>query len=187
MDVLDYTPRFQYAQVAPPYQGEELGLADVAVDPAQAEDPIAVRAGAHGRSRDVCRTPMPWEPGAGLGFTSAARSWLPMGPREDADTVAVQREDPDSWLQRYRALVTLRKTEPELVDAGLTWLDDVAEGVVAYRRGGLLVAANLASDAVDVTAAGAVEVVFSSDAGVALEGSSVVLPGDAAAVVRLCP
>ncbi len=167
------------------YQGEELGLTDVVVDPSQAEDPIAVRAGAHLRSRDVCRTPLPWAPGPGLGFTTAERPWLPMGPRREAETVAVQREDPGSWLPRYRALVALRKTEPDLVDAPLVWIDDVADDVVAYRRGRLLVAANLGAEPATVEVGGAVGIVFASDGEVALGVGALTLPFDAAAVVRL--
>ena len=61
------------------YYGEELGLENGLVAADAARDPIAVRAGEHAASRDPARTPMPWRPGPGLGFTTAARVWLPDG------------------------------------------------------------------------------------------------------------
>ncbi|QBI18196.1 hypothetical protein ER308_00475 [Egibacter rhizosphaerae] len=130
------------------YQGDELGLEDVAVPPERADDPIVTRAGVTARSRDVCRTPMPWAPGPGLGFSGAAdpspEPWLPMGPRRDTDTVSVQREDPDSLLHRWRALVALRHSEPALVEAPVEWLTE--EGpVIAFRRGPLITVANAGS------------------------------------------
>ncbi|HVM13675.1 MAG TPA: alpha-amylase family glycosyl hydrolase [Egibacteraceae bacterium] len=122
------------------YQGEELGLEDGRVPVELAQDPVALRGGPTAKSRDGCRTPMLWEPGEGYGFGSTT-PWLPFGDRSDADTVAVQRDDPDSMVHRYRALVRLRRERTDLHDAPLEWLHE--EGpVVAYRRGGTLVAAN---------------------------------------------
>ena len=124
------------------YQGEELGLDDVPIDATEAQDPIGARAGALDRSRDVCRTPMPWRPGAGMGFTTAsAEPWLPFGDRRPDDTVQGQRDDPTSLLHRYRALIGLRRGMPDVIDAPVEWL--TAGGpVLAYRRGDVLVAGN---------------------------------------------
>ena len=123
------------------YQGEELGLEDGAVPHEQAQDPVAVRGGPGARSRDGCRTPMLWEPGPGYGFTTAERPWLPFGARSAADTAAVQREQPDATLHRYRALVVLRRTRADLHEGPVEWLYERGP-VVAYRRGDTLVAAN---------------------------------------------
>ena len=126
------------------YQGEELGLENGLVRPEEAQDPISTRSGEHGLGRDSCRTPMPWEPGPGLGFTTAERAWLPFGGRTAADTAAVQRDDPDSMLQRFGRLLRLRGALP-LASAPLEWL--VEEGpLVAYRRGTVLFAANCGDD-----------------------------------------
>ncbi len=123
------------------YQGEELGLEDGLVPAAEAQDPISKRAGEHALGRDGCRTPMPWEPGPGLGFTAAERAWLPFGERADADTVAVQRADPSSTLCRYRRLLRVRRGLRDLAGAPLEWLGK-AGPIVAYRRGSVIVAAN---------------------------------------------
>ena len=132
------------------YQGEELGLEDVEVPPDRADDPIATRAGAHDHSRDRCRTPMPWAPGPGLGFSAVTRDrapepWLPMGPRSEGDTVEVQRADTGSMLRRWRALIALRRAEPDLRDAPVEWLTDDGP-VVAVRRGRLVAVANVADE-----------------------------------------
>jgi len=122
------------------YQGEELGLIDGLVLPEEAQDPISRRAGEHALGRDGCRTPMPWNPGPGLGFTTAERGWLPFGGRTDADTASVQRAEPGSMLQRYRRLLRLR-SELRACAEPLEWLVGT-EPVVAYRRGAVLAAAN---------------------------------------------
>ena len=124
------------------YQGEELGLEDGALTLAEAQDPVALHEGDVERGRDGCRTPLPWEPGPGLGFTTAQRPWLPFGGRSDADTAAVQRDTPGSPLHRYRELIAARAAHVRDNTAAVEWLD-TADGVVAYRRGDLVVAANL--------------------------------------------
>lgn len=73
------------------------------------QDPLAVRNRAPELSRDRVRTPMPWASGPGVGFTTAARTWLPVGPRLDRDMVAVQRADPDSMASRVRDLLRARR------------------------------------------------------------------------------
>src|SRR5699024_3334713 len=62
------------------YQGEELGLPEVADIPDELrEDPAHKRAGVPGR--DGCRVPMPWKREApALGFSRPGESWLPQPP-----------------------------------------------------------------------------------------------------------
>ncbi|MGY6499595.1 MAG: alpha-amylase family glycosyl hydrolase [Acidimicrobiales bacterium] len=128
------------------YQGEELGLEDGHVPPADASDPIATRAGSEAESRDAARTPLPWSPGPGVGFTTGSSTWLPVSDRVPADTVAVQRDDPASHLHRVRELIALRRAEPSLRRGPVEWLARGEEGVVAYRRGRALVMANLGDE-----------------------------------------
>lgn len=123
------------------YQGEELGLEDGVVPPEDAQDPIAVRGGEPDRGRDVARTPMPWAPGPGLGFTSAERAWLPFGGRTAEDTVEVQRGEPTSPLSTYRRLIKVRRAllTP---DDPFAWLTEDGS-LLGLRRGAVLVFANL--------------------------------------------
>jgi alpha-glucosidase len=124
------------------YQGEELGLEDVEVPPELVRDPKAIRTGDYGNTRDKSRTPMPWEPGPGLGFTTAQDPWLPFGDHDPARTVTAQQADPTSHLHRFRRLTRLRRSMMDLhTSEPAHWL---ARGgpLFSYRRGRALVAAN---------------------------------------------
>ncbi|HLZ36536.1 MAG TPA: DUF3459 domain-containing protein [Mycobacteriales bacterium] len=123
------------------YQGEELGLGDAELRPDEVQDPLAV-SGGHSRSRDVARTPLPWAPGPGLGFTTGDSAWLPFGDRRPEDTVAVQRGDPRSSLAAYRALLAARRRLPGLRRGEVCWID-CDPPVLAYARGDCIVAANV--------------------------------------------
>jgi alpha-glucosidase len=131
------------------YQGEELGLTDSAIPASELQDPLAVRNQAPELGRDRVRTPMPWQPGRGHGFTSAPRPWLPDPGRDDADTVAAQRRDPDSFLRRFRHLLHLRHSLRPAAGAPVQWLGS-GSPVIGYRRPGILVALN--GGAADATA-----------------------------------
>lgn len=126
------------------YQGEELGLSDGHVPAEAAQDPMARIGRAFHASRDPARTPMPWQPGPGLGFTNAPAGWLPDGNRRPTDTVSVQRGDPRSLLHTYRRLLYLARDLRQVSHPAPQWLD-TAGHVIAYRRGNLLIAANLAT------------------------------------------
>lgn len=89
------------------YYGDEIGLRQLPQPPVK-EGCYAPRGGS--------RVPMQWGPGPNLGFSSAPaeRLWAPIDPAPDAPTVAAQERDPDSLLQRMRALIALRRSEPAL-------------------------------------------------------------------------
>ena len=59
---------------------------------------------------------MQWSPGKNLGFSAAppAGLYLPVDPSPDAPNVETQEQDPHSLLQRTRALIHLRHSEPAL-------------------------------------------------------------------------
>ena len=76
------------------YYGDEIGLPDVPLDPAERARPGAAP---HRRFRAAtatrCRTPMQWSAEPGAGFTEAGvEPWLPFGDTE-AHNVAAQRDD----------------------------------------------------------------------------------------------
>jgi alpha-glucosidase len=109
------------------YQGDELGLAN---GPG-AERPFD-RAG-----RDGLRHPMQWD--AAGGFTSG-EPWLPLvDPQERS--VEAQRGDPGSLLELYRRLIELRRG----FGRGFRLLE-AEPGVVAYERGGHVIAVNTSAD-----------------------------------------
>jgi alpha-glucosidase len=142
------------------YQGEELGLEDGDVPFDEMQDPLAVRNAAPELGRDRVRTPMPWEPGPGAGFTSGPRPWLPVEGRLDADTVAVQRDDEDSPLCRFRDLLRARRNLFEASDDQVEWTG--SDPIVAYRRGTTLVAMHGGSRPATLEIPGPYTVVFSS-------------------------
>ena len=72
------------------YMGDELGMVDTTIPPAQVRDPAELREPGKGLGRDGERTPFLWDTGPGAGFTTGT-PWLPPGK----DTpLSLQREDP---------------------------------------------------------------------------------------------
>ena len=126
------------------YQGDEIGMAD-----GPGGDPPHDRAG-----RDAHRHPMRWDDDAPHGgfTTAAATPWLPAVPVEGGG-VAQQAHDPDSVLSLYRDLIAARRA----LSGGLEFLDDVADGVLAFRRGDdHVVALNMGDAPRPAPAAGAI-------------------------------
>jgi alpha-glucosidase len=121
------------------YQGEELGLGDGVVPTEQAADPLAAAQPDQGRDR--ARTPMPWRPGPGLGFTTG-RPWLPDGARKPADTVAVQRQEPGSHLRAVSRLLHIRRQLARHQFDEAVHVDGNPP-VVVFRRGRVRALANL--------------------------------------------
>jgi len=113
------------------YYGEEIGMRNVPVPVERLQDPLA-RTLHPNVARDGCRTPMPWEPGAGHGFTQG-EPWLPFGSDADRRNVAAQREDEASLLHHYRRLIGLRRRTPALERGSFRALEAPDE-VFAYER-----------------------------------------------------
>ena len=117
------------------YYGEELGMGDVDIPPDESVDPPAFRFGPESGwwDRSRCRTPMPWSPGPGSGFTTG-RPWLRLGPDAEIRNVQVQSADPTSILSTYRQLIALRATTPALQIGSLRLLPDDGTEIVAFVR-----------------------------------------------------
>ncbi len=130
------------------YQGEELGLEEVEVPPAQRQDPSYLRTG---ESRDGCRVPIPWSgdtPPYGFG-PGTGQPWLPQPADWASVTVAAEQADPASTLAFYRDALRVRRAEAR--DAG----DDVQivssdDDVLVLRRGHLTVHLNCGAQPVAV-------------------------------------
>lgn len=115
------------------YYGDELALRETSVPPDRQQDPWGIRV--PGMSRDGSRTPMPWTPDPGHGFTDpTVAPWLPFG--EDAATrnVQVHLADAGSILNFVRHLLRLRRNRPSLQRGTIAILDDVPEDVLGYVR-----------------------------------------------------
>ncbi|MDZ7812056.1 MAG: alpha-amylase family glycosyl hydrolase [Ideonella sp.] len=117
------------------YQGEELGLGQAEISPADMRDPFGIAHYPRIPSRDGCRTPMPWQadaPHAGFSQTSGT-TWLPLwAPHRDL-AVDQQEANPASLLHLTRRLIALRRAHP-----ALRWGDvevlQADEQVLALRR-----------------------------------------------------
>ena len=116
------------------YYGDELGLGDVHVAETDQRDRMSWRGKAVRVNRDRARTPMPWHPGPGMGFSAPeARPWLPLGDRVGR-TVAEQRADPRSFLSLARALLSLKGRSlayREIPGPDGTWMYETGEVTVA--------------------------------------------------------
>ncbi|MDT0182679.1 alpha-amylase family glycosyl hydrolase [Microbacterium sp. ARD31] len=115
------------------YQGEELGLHEVADIPdAQRQDPTFFRSPGEDVGRDGCRVPLPWTAdGASLGFGTGG-AHLPQPEWFAASAADVQDDDPDSTLTMYRRALALRH---ELqTDEQLEWVDTGEADVLRFRR-----------------------------------------------------
>ncbi|WP_432513392.1 glycoside hydrolase family 13 protein [Kineococcus sp. SYSU DK001] len=133
------------------YQGEELGLAEVAdLSPATLQDPTWRRSGGEQKGRDGCRVPIPWTAtGPSYGFGPGG-AHLPQ-PAWFAD-VAVDRQDgvEGSTLEFYRQALAARRRLQTTED--LTWVPS-PEGVVTFTRpGGWTVLTNFSAADVELPA-----------------------------------
>ncbi|MFE5597969.1 glycoside hydrolase family 13 protein [Streptomyces coelicoflavus] len=134
------------------YQGEELGLPEVADLPTEVlQDPIWEQTGHVRKGRDGCRVPLPWTTdGPSYGF-GAGGAWLPQPPDYAAYAVQAQDGVTGSTLELYRTALRLRR---KLLDGeALTWSDDVPAGVLRFDRSdGWRCVTNLSGAAVDLPA-----------------------------------
>ncbi len=141
------------------FQGEELGLHEVADLPdAARQDPAFRRTGGEQTGRDGCRVPLPWTPeGASLGFGDAP-AHLPQPDWFGPSSVEVQEASPDSILALYRRAVALRRRLQGSLR--LTWVPSRPDVVHFERPGGWQSVTNLGRTSVELPAG---PVVLASD------------------------
>jgi alpha-glucosidase len=167
------------------YQGEELGLPEVEDLPTESlQDPMFFRSNGRDPGRDGCRVPLPWD-GASPAFgfspaTATAEPWLPQ-PTSWGELAAERQGGlEESMLSLYREALRIRRTEPELHDGSLRWLN-APPGVLAFARGdGFLCIVNLSDSALELP--GHAALLLASDH--LADGR---LPSDTAAWLRVFP
>ncbi|RWZ67819.1 alpha-amylase [Labedella populi] len=116
------------------YQGEELGLQEVADIPAdRRQDPAFFRGGEFdGFGRDGCRVPLPWTAaGPSFGF-GEAEAHLPQPASFAKYAVDVEAADPDSTLSLYREALRLRRVLQ--TDEQLEWTETGRADVLSFVR-----------------------------------------------------
>ena len=132
------------------YQGDEIGMTNIAHDSIEAYDDVETRnawkaaeaAGkdmdqflkaVHWQSRDNARTPMQWNGETNAGFTSGT-PWIPLNPNYTTLNVTAQEGDPQSILHFYRKTIAFRKANPTLVYGDYQDLAPDDLHLFAYRR-----------------------------------------------------
>ncbi len=133
------------------YQGEELGMSNVAFE--RIEDYRDIEslnfyrvatsergwtsaqalAAIHTKGRDNARTPMQWDASAQAGFSSG-QPWISLNPNAAEVNAEQALADPDSVFHYYRALIALRQQCPVLVHGRHELLLPEHEQVYAYTR-----------------------------------------------------
>ncbi|MFF3345940.1 glycoside hydrolase family 13 protein [Streptomyces sp. NPDC002779] len=141
------------------YQGEELGLPEVADLPVTVlQDPIWEQTGRVRKGRDGCRVPLPWTTGGPSYGFGGSGAWLPQPEWFAEYSVEAQDGVEGATLELYRRALRLRR---KLLEGEfLTWAEDGPEGVLQFARSdGWRCVANLSGEPVPLPAG---EVVISS-------------------------
>jgi alpha-glucosidase len=126
------------------YYGDEIGMHNVPIPPAQAHDPVELRSPGHGR--DPVRTPMQWDASTHAGFSSGT-PWLPLADDYATLNVATERDDPTSLLTLVRSLIALRRASRALSVGHYREIQSTEDDALVFLREHagerLLVALNL--------------------------------------------
>ncbi|WP_117232404.1 glycoside hydrolase family 13 protein [Vibrio maerlii] len=132
------------------YQGEEIGMTNVAFDTLEEYKDIEtlnfykvktesgvshqhMMQAIHENSRDNARTPMHWDASQHAGFTQGT-PWIQVNPNYPEINVESALNDKASIFYHYRQLIALRKANPAIVYGDFTpvWADH--EQIFAYQR-----------------------------------------------------
>ncbi len=106
------------------YQGSELGLPDADIPYDRIVDPFGREFWPAIKTRDVARSPMPWDPDAPhAGFSTADEAWLPVSETHRALAVATQDGRVGSTLERMRRYLNWRRGKAPLRRGEMAFLD----------------------------------------------------------------
>ena len=171
------------------YYGDELGMPDVPIAEDHQQDPWAIRVPGYGLGRDPERTPMQWDATENAGFAlPAAVPWLPIATDHALRNVKMQRADEGSMLAFTRALLHLRRASAALSTGSYTSIDVGDDRVLAYQRSAgderIICVLNLSAQIVAINVPGDILLHTTADAVLRDTDGSLVLAGDAGAVLR---
>lgn len=133
------------------YQGEELGFENAKFDSIADFDDISTHGNynlaradglsdkealrfANKFSRDNARTPMQWNSSKNAGFTTADKAWLPIHADFKRCNVEIEEKDPDSVLNFYRKLSSLRNSSEILISGEYEELYPKNEEIYIFTR-----------------------------------------------------
>ena len=133
------------------YQGEEIGMTNVAFDSIndyqdieslnlykelvgeKGLNPNDVLALIRAKGRDNARTPMQWDASRNAGFTTGT-PWLKVNPNYPAINVTQALADNNSVFYYYQKLIRLRKEHPVFVYGAYDLILDDDEAIYAFTR-----------------------------------------------------
>lgn len=133
------------------YQGEELGMTNVAFDRLEdyrdletlnAYEELVNRQGVsketmmnyiHRISRDNARTPMQWDDSFNAGFSTSS-PWIAVNPNYLYINAKCEMNDPDSIYSYYKELIRIRKENPIIVEGRYELFDEENRNIFAYLR-----------------------------------------------------
>jgi len=134
------------------YQGEEIGMTNVHYKDisefrdvevytefnniiAKGLSPVETLKIINARSRDNARTPMQWDDTANGGFSDHL-PWMSTNDNYDKINVKIQDADPDSVLNLYKKILTLRVADENITHGDLVFLDiDSDENYLYLNKG----------------------------------------------------
>jgi alpha-glucosidase len=118
------------------YHGEEIGQRTATPQRIEdVRDPMGIRGWPREKGRDGERTPMQWDASnAQAGFSTDARTWLPVPPGFERINVQSELADPDSLLNWHRHLIAMRSRYAALRSGRMVMLDPDNTQVLSYAR-----------------------------------------------------
>jgi alpha-glucosidase len=117
------------------YYGDEIGMKTT--PPTRKEDvkdPVGITGWPKNKGRDGERTPMQWSDAVDAGFSTAAKTWLPIPPTYTTVNVKAEEADPDSLFTWYQTLIRLKKTNPAFAAGDDTFIDNGNAHVLSWIR-----------------------------------------------------
>ncbi len=137
------------------FQGEELGLTDVKLEPQQEVDP---------GHRDGSRAPIPWDKSPNHGWPIDRDPWLPWPPDSDEKNVEVNSLIQEGVTHTYKSLIELRKQNLALLEGSMEIIEGIDEKVLAYSRIGenssVAVLINFSSHDIEISQFNGCEIIF---------------------------
>ena len=132
------------------YQGDEIGMTNVAHSSIECYDDVETRnawkaaeaAGkdmnkflkaVHWQSRDNARTPMQWNASENAGFTTG-KPWIPVNENFTTINVETAEKEANSILHYYRKMIAFRKANPTMVYGDFEDLLPEHPQLFCYRR-----------------------------------------------------